>query len=360
MYSPYSVYAAPEASHHQNSDEMIVDAITSGSLAAFMQCSVGRYDIDRRLLPYRHITPVPRVNPNEHYPTIRGPTIVMLCILCENEQILEYVLETKHPDLNVTVNGFNAIHLAAMIKHSGPLQVLLRYDWVQANINVAVEQVGMRPESGNFTTALHCAVSNRRVANVILLVSEFPPCRRHPPPQSRRGAPAADPGDLAPHYMPANVDRRAVNGALPLHLAVLGHAYDVCRVLLAAGADSTLAGDGFNRASPVELARQLADSARASEAPADDVTSEVQRVEELLSGPGRTETLDDLRAEFVPKVEPSPAPSAGPGVGPGVEARVGPRPDSGGSLSRILGRLNALDQGMQRVEGRLERRNGPM
>jgi hypothetical protein len=85
-YSPVQL-AAPT---HKNFQEMTSDAIINGDLAAFKKCCVGKNDINRRLLQYRDLDYKRKYNPDERYIRLRGPTMTMLAILCEQEKILNY------------------------------------------------------------------------------------------------------------------------------------------------------------------------------------------------------------------------------------------------------------------------------
>jgi hypothetical protein len=225
--------------------ELVSDAIIAGDLTAFKKCAVGRYDIDRRILEFRDLPYKRKYNPDDRYVPLRGPTITMLAILCEQDEILEYVLENKSPDLSVRVEGYTALHLAAMVKDHRPLKLLLRYQWVQENINLPMELPGVPSQQGDETTALHIAVTNHRLTNVLLLLSELPPYKRMPPPKG-----PAPPGSAPPEspavetgpsiYQPANVDQRSSIGSTPLYIATFLRDPKIVRVLLAAGADQSI------------------------------------------------------------------------------------------------------------------------
>jgi hypothetical protein len=212
---------------------MTSEAIINGDLAAFKKCCVGKNDINRRLLQYRDLEYKRKYNPNERYIRLRGPTMTMLAILCEQDEILQYILDTKCPDLSVRVDGYTALHLAAMIKDYRPLKLLIQYQWVQENINIPIELKGVPAQQGDFTTALHAAVSNHRLANIFLLISDFPAYKKMPeakPTHVSAGkkskddtAPATEPpadDEPAQTYQPANVDQRSAAGSSPLYIAV--------------------------------------------------------------------------------------------------------------------------------------------
>jgi ankyrin repeat protein len=237
------------APSHKNFQELAVEAIIAGDRAAFHKLYVGKTDINRRLVPYKDIEYKPKYNPNERYIKIRGPTMTMLAVLCEQDEILQYILENKGPDLSVRVSGYTAVHLAAMVKDYRPLQLLIQYEWVQENIDMPIELKGVQSESTDFTTALHAAVSNRRIPQIFLLISDFPPYKRLPAAKPQH-APSgkADEGSGAPPedethtvYNPANVDQRSAVGSPALYIATFMKEPAMVEILRAAGADPTRA-----------------------------------------------------------------------------------------------------------------------
>jgi hypothetical protein len=68
--------------------------------------------------------------------------MTILAILCKQDEILDYILENKRPDLSVRVDGYTALHLAALIKDCRPLKLLFQYQWIQENINFPIELDG--------------------------------------------------------------------------------------------------------------------------------------------------------------------------------------------------------------------------
>jgi ankyrin repeat protein len=259
---------------HKNFQEITSEAIISGDLSAFKKCCVGRNDINRRLLQYRDLEYKRKYNTNERYIRLRGPTMTMLAVLCEQDEILQYILETKCPDLSVRVDGYTALHLAAMIKDYRPLKLLIQYQWVQENINIAIELKGVPAQQGDFTTALHAAVSNHRLANIFLLISDFPAYKKMPEAKpthvssakkSKDAAAEPPPSDDEPaqSYQPANVDQRSAAGSSPLYIAVFLKDPKAVAVLLAAGADVSL--ENTKGESPLKLAERLKQEAEAKE-----------------------------------------------------------------------------------------------
>lgn len=63
----------------------------------------------------------------------------MYAILCEQEEIVEYILECKSPNVKMYVEGYNCLHLAAMIKDHRCLKLLLQHEWIQENIDITLD-----------------------------------------------------------------------------------------------------------------------------------------------------------------------------------------------------------------------------
>lgn len=245
----------------KNFQETVADAILSGNLDAFKKCCVGKNDINRRLLPHKTLEYKPRNNPNEHYIAIRGPTMLMYAILNEQVEIVDYILENRSPDLSIYVDGYMAIHLAALIKDPMPLKSLIKYDYTQQNIDAPVTLPGTNAPEGCKTTALHIAVSNRRYANVFLLLQDFPLPVPVPKPQPLRqpkfGAKAAESKTEKPAetpaeeqkeegsepkvtFDPANIDQKSASKATPLYIAVFLHDLIMVIILITFKADKTV------------------------------------------------------------------------------------------------------------------------
>jgi ankyrin repeat protein len=283
--------------------QTIADAVIEGSLSDLKNCFIPKHMIDRRLLPHSDLKYTPKYNRDERYVQLAGPTVTMLAILCEQDELLDYILMNLGPDLSVQVEGLTALHLAAIVKDPRPLQLLLRNQWIQENIDLPLNLPGIQPEPGDFTTALHCAVNNRRYAQVLLLLSDFPDI-----PDSDR-----------PRYRPANADQRSANGSTPIYIAVYLRDSNLVRILLAANCDATI--ECRSGKSAVTLAMELRAAAEEDDAkraaaeaiepwrkrlrrkPGDSAI----RTAQLLEG-DVGQTLDDLKAEFAPWLVPDAVP----------------------------------------------------
>ena len=224
--------------------ETVVDAITTGTLEDFRRLCVGRSDINRRLLPHKELKPVPKYNTNERYISIKGPTILMFAILCERDDIVEYVLSHKEPDLLKMVEGYAAIHLAAMIADYKCLYLLLQQPTILNNIDMPVDLPGTVKDDSLATTALHIAVSNRRDNNVYLLLD--PPLKQ---------------GEDGAVYQGANINQKASSYSTPLYIAAHSGDYKMIRLLLAYEPDPSIQGGnlflgGDQGRTPLEHAKE--------------------------------------------------------------------------------------------------------
>jgi hypothetical protein len=292
---------------------------------------VGKKDINRRLLPHRELDPVPKYNPKEHYIKIKGPTMTMLAILCEQDEILKFILENKQPDLSICVEGYQAHHLAAMTKDYRCLQLLIQYEWVQQNIDSRVELTGLTAQPGWETTALHCAVSNRRIHNIFLLICEFPEWKVLPEAkQFRPGkpgtAPAATedaPADTASvqrcTYQAAHIDKKSASGSTPLYIAIYLQDVKMVHILLSAGADVSIAAKNGKTCEQLanELRQQAQERRAAREQREDGKDKKKQRrkkeedpietICKLLADTDKLENIADLKERFAPELVPHEA-----------------------------------------------------
>jgi hypothetical protein len=272
-----------------------VSAIISGDLDSFKSLNVGPLDVNRRLSQHRDLDYTPKYNPAERYPRPRGPTMPILAILCEQDSILDYILENTYPDLSVRVDGRTALHYAALLKTHRPLQLLIQYQDIQENINEPIEQPNVPSAFGNFTTALHVAVSNGRLANVFLLLSEFPAYKKLPRPK-RLPKVTEEPPDQLP-YQVANVDQRAASGSTPLFIATFVRDFRTVEVLLVAGADPTIENDEGQNA--VKLAAN--NKAREQKRGKPGVATQIA---DLIQNPPNTD-FETLREKYAQELTPA-------------------------------------------------------
>ena len=237
----------------KNFQEEVAEAIIKGDLAAFKKCCVGKNDINRRLLPHKELKPVPKYNKDQRYINIKGPTMLMLAILCEQDEIVEYILDNKNPNVAIKVEGYNCLHLAAMVKDPRCLKLLLQHAWIQENIDEPIELLGTNAQENEKTTALHVAVSNRRYANAILLLDTFPKPRwsqkKDKKPKDKEAAPegteqpAEKKDDVEEEEEThenndiASINQKSASGSTPLYIAMFLHDYKMVKILLSFDAD---------------------------------------------------------------------------------------------------------------------------
>lgn len=220
-----SAQGTAQRASHKSFQEQVAETICKGDLEGFRQSCVSKYDIDRPLRLPRDLMPVPQYHPDEQYIRIQTPTIVIFTILCEQDKILEYILAEKAPDLNVRCDGFTALHIAAMTKDWRCLALLRQYSFIQQNIDVGVDLRGIQVAEGDKTTALHCAISNKCVENVALLLSPFPT----PIDQKE--------DDNKEENAVASVLQKSGVGSTPIYLAVKVRSPEIAKLLMAAAAD---------------------------------------------------------------------------------------------------------------------------
>lgn len=240
----------PRPTSSKDFQKEVVNAIIRGDLAAFKKCSVGDDDINQRLLQSEELKPIPKYNLYENLINIRGPTMLMYAILCEQDQIVEYILDCKSPNVNIYVEGYNCLHLAAMMKDHRCLKLLLQHKWIQENIDMPIDLPDTHQREGEGTTALHLAVSNKRYANVFLLIKEMPKAR-WPQKRSKRRTEEEENDDYM-FVSSANVNKKSASGSTPLHIAVSLCDYIMVKILLAANSDILI--QDANGKTPLDLA----------------------------------------------------------------------------------------------------------
>lgn len=229
----------------KNFQEEVVDSILAGDLAALKKCCIGKNDINRHLLPHKELRPNPRYNRDQRYLNLKGPTILMFAILCEQDEIVEYLLDAKNPNVSIKVEGYNCLHLASMIKDPRCLKLLLQHKWIQENIDEPVDFPGANAKEDEKTTALHVAVSNRRYANAILLLDHLPKPRwKHSLNKTPNLEQLNEKENLEEEETierhPAFINQKSAAGLVPLYIAVFLNDYKMVRILLFFKADPTI------------------------------------------------------------------------------------------------------------------------
>jgi hypothetical protein len=276
---PQNPPATPATVVRRNLQDLAADAIIAGDFAGLKSLRISPIDVNRRLhLPSTAVLRT-KYTTTESPIRVRSPTMIMLAIICEQDTLLDYMLEHLSPDLSVRADGFTALHVAAMVRDHLPLRLLLQYQWTQDYVDIPVEQDHVEARQGWVTTALHCAITNHRSANVYQLIAEFP---------RYRGA-----NDDAQIYQSANIELPSANGSPPIYIALHARDYDIVRILIAAGADPGL--PAASGKSSIDLAREL--SAELGHAP----RSVEMRILEVLTT-DQSIDFELLKAEVAPEL----------------------------------------------------------
>ena len=208
-------------------EKNIITSIQEGNLESIIKLSLGSNDINR---PLSLVGEVRVVNKSQKCPFvfINNPTPLIFSILCEQDLILEYFLKEKKPDFSIRINGWAPIHYACCTGDFKCLKLLLKFEYIQENIDLPIIEPIQVPE-GQFSTSLHIAVTNKRHAQALLLTRELPQIEF-----SADGSifdinsPTADNSS----YQSSNVLQISAYGNLPLHIAAKQNDWDMCQILL--------------------------------------------------------------------------------------------------------------------------------
>jgi hypothetical protein len=293
---------------------------------------------------------------------IRRPTLLQLAVICEQDEIVRYILDYKDPDLSAKCgDGRNVLHVAAAVKDYHPLKILLEYQWVQEHIDEALALPGQPPRDGFFNTALHIAVTNQNVPHVFLLISDLP--LLHVLPRPPRVGKAADDAEESPaeRYNPANVDQRSAGGSVPLHIAVQQQNLAIVRVLCATGADASIQNDqGQTPLALGKAIKSLRDNALEKRRKRfecegkpfvpPDAKSDIDEIVRILENPP-DESLEELRQVLAPEIVVKPE------IHYGGAAEDDETPDVGkgkglAKLDELLSFVKGLDRRLKVLEAR--------
>lgn len=229
----------------RNIEIRFINAIQNGKLDEVKSFWLKPSEIDK---PFYIQKLVKVVNKSKIYPFsyISEPTPLILAILCEQPEILQYLIDTFHPSFSLSINGWLPIHYAACTGDYKCLQVLLQYESIQENIDVGIKVSG----SKSTNTALHVAVSNHLHAQTLLLSSPLPDII-FDKNNKRLETPLKSP------YKPANPLLLTSTGCSPLHLAVKCSDIDMIKILLYIKSDLSIKNnDGFTA---LEMAKDSGD-----------------------------------------------------------------------------------------------------
>lgn len=378
--------------------EQAIEAIEKGDLAAYRKLNISEILVNRPLMKGKALTPKPKYGGLSPIRSINGPTVMIYSILCEQHEILQYILDHQQPDAAVFVDGYNALHYAAMTNDWHCLDVLIHYKWFQENIDMPAQLVASPTEASGKTTALHCAISNGRVYQAMLLLLPLPEYRDIP----ARGAakeetekPKNDDGEEEEEetkhepqetYGSAVPDMLSAANCTPLFTAVFLRNPQLVQILLAAGADITVQSD-FKKAKldPRALLakmKQERDEKNAKRKPRklpkghQPKPCPLDQIEAIFATPEEERPdLEDLKRQLCPKLcedvkvicapeeeesdeeedaKPAPAP-ASPNAEPmtiGELAKAMPTPKqvSGAVDGEVLVWLKKISQSLERLE----------
>lgn len=214
-------------------EENLIKVIQNGDIEGFKSTGICNSDINRPLSISKNIKIISK-SKKCPFKTIESPTIVVLTILCEQDLLLNFILNNYKPDLSIRVNGWLPLHFACCTGSYKCLQTLLQYEYIQENIESEVDvQNVFSKDPSRRTTALHIAVSNRCHAQAIMLCSELPQIiyggdgkKLETPKKSQ--------------YQQANVNQLSAHGNSPLHIASKINDVDMVKILCAYEAETSI------------------------------------------------------------------------------------------------------------------------
>lgn len=230
-------------------EEKLINAIQKGDLESVKEMKLTSSDINRPLFLHHRI---PIINNSDHFifPELIDPTPVSYAIACERVEILDFFIENLSPDFSIPCNGWYPIHLAAYCKDPALLRLLLKFEYVQQNIDIPIIET-QESKSGYKTTALHIAVSNHCHGQALLLTQDLP-CIKFGLNSKRileKDSPEADDSSM----QPANPAQLTTGGSAPLHIAAFRNDWDMCQILLNAYEENQILNS--REQTPSEIAR---------------------------------------------------------------------------------------------------------
>lgn len=154
---------------------------------------------------------------------ITNPTLLVYSILCEQPEIVEYLLFEKNASPLKYVDKWAPIHFAAATSDHRSLSILLRMKVVQENIDIPI--IDEKGNNGLASTALHIAVTNGRYYQTILLSNPLPGIIED---NTLRDYSLTDISD----NQPANPLQLSSNGNSVLHIAAYRNDWEMVQILL--------------------------------------------------------------------------------------------------------------------------------
>lgn len=226
-------------------EEKIIETIQVGNLEEFKKLGTGSCDINKELSIAKQVKVVCKSGKCP-FRVISEPVQSTLAVLCEQSEILDFILNNYKPNLNITKNGWNLLHFAACTGDYKCMQVLLEHEYFQENIDAPIIQ--NLENSPNSTTALHIAVSNHKYAQALLLLSPLPGIKfgnkneKFEIPQKSK-------------YQSANASQASSNSNTPLHIAARFNDIEMIKILLHFGAETE--AKNKEGKTPIDLAKEL-------------------------------------------------------------------------------------------------------
>jgi len=89
-------------------------------------------------MPLKEI-PITKDNKSSLISSIRGPTPLILAILYERVEIVEYMIEKKGASLSISVNGLFPIHYACVVGRIDILSIIIKNSKDRTEINRLTE-----------------------------------------------------------------------------------------------------------------------------------------------------------------------------------------------------------------------------
>ena len=159
----------------------------------------------------------------------------MLAVLCEQDEIVEYILKEKEPNLGIRAGCYTAFHLSILTKDHKCFDLLLSTEYYQANIDLELLLDGVPHDDGQKTTALHSAISQKNYYVVYkLLHSPLPEIQFFSKSEESKEEGKEDNQEPEekehPEYQIANINQISCSGSTPLRIAA--HIHDIKMVCL--------------------------------------------------------------------------------------------------------------------------------
>ena len=196
-------------------DDSILQAISKGNVAYFRQVDIDRNFVNDIFFNNKDVEIKPPSG-KCFYKTINSPTPLVLAILLEKPEILQYFIDNFDVDYFKTVNGMYPLHFACLTGDYECLRVLLQQPVVRECINIAKEEKFVVPEE-HATTPLFLAAANGLHAHALLLTHCLPD--------------VLNPVEGS-EYPPADAKILSATGNSALHIAAFNDDWDMFQIIM--------------------------------------------------------------------------------------------------------------------------------